>query len=143
MTPFPVAEYPHRAVYVVDWDATCVNEVWPGMGDWLPPDPVTGITPQEYLRELSARGKTVIWSLRLHDYEVDDVTPRPPGAVQADRELMRKMLNDAGLFAVSIYPNGRGKPPGRFYIDDRAVRFTSWGAVLDEINERERDRQGD
>jgi hypothetical protein len=128
-------EYPNRAVYCVDWDGTCVEEVWPGMGDWLP-------GAVEALRELSSRGKTVIFSLRLHDYEPDDETKRPETAALADFRLMRAMLDEAGLFNVAIYPNGRGKPPAKFYIDDRAVRFENsrgdgWLKVMAEVNVRE------
>lgn len=132
-----MTDYPNRAVYVVDWDGTCVEEVWPGMGDWLP-------GAVDALRELSSRGKTVIYSLRTHNYEVDDVTPRRP-VDQVDETLaIRRMLDEAGLHDIEVYPNGRGKPPGKFYIDDRAVVFSGdpdgWERVLDEITEREKVR---
>jgi hypothetical protein len=105
------------------------------MGDWLP-------GAVEALRELSSRGKTVIFSLRLHDYEPDDETKRPETAAWADFDKMRAMLDEAGLHDVSIYPNGRGKPPAKFYIDDRAVRFENsrgdgWLKVMAEVNVRE------
>ena len=64
-------------MFVVDWDGTCVEEVWPGMGDWLP-------GAVEALRAMSAVGKTVIYSLRCHYYEEDDFTPRPRGASHAE-----------------------------------------------------------
>ena len=123
-------EHPSRAVYVVDWDGTCVEEVWPGMGDWLP-------GAVDALRELSFRGKTVIYSLRCHEYEMDDVTLREPGAPRAELNAIRKMLDEAGLENVEVYANGRGKPPGRFYIDDRAIHFKSWDQALTEIEVRE------
>lgn len=131
-------EHPNRAVYVVDWDGTCVEEVWPGMGDWLP-------GAIDALRELSSRGKTVIYSLRTHYFEIDDETPRDPFAPAEEVAAIRKMLDDAGLHDIEVYPNGRGKPPGRFYIDDRAVVFSgdpdSWERVLEEIEEREKVRR--
>jgi hypothetical protein len=116
-----------RAVFVVDWDGTCVNEVWPGMGDWLP-------GAIDALREMSALGKTVIWSLRCHLYEMDDVTLRPTCDVDREVAAIRAMLDAEGLHDVEVYPPDRGKPPGRFYVDDRAVRFTGdWREVMEVI----------
>lgn len=129
-----MSEHPERPVYVVDWDGTCVEEVWPGMGDWLP-------GAVEGLRELSKRGKVVIYSLRCHEYEMDDVTPRPPGAALVEAVKIRRKLDAAGLSDVDVYMNGRGKPPGRFYIDDRAVRFRSWDQTLTEIEVREEQQE--
>ena len=118
-----------RAMFVVDWDGTCVEEVWPGMGDWLP-------GAVEALRAMSAIGKTVIYSLRCHRYEMDDVTPRPAGAPEWQESCIRRKLDKAGLHDVQVYPSNRGKPPGKFYIDDRAIRFDGdWGAVLEVIRE--------
>lgn len=125
-----MTDYPRRAVYVVDWDGTCVDEVWPGMGDWLP-------GAVEALRELSSKGKTVIWSLRCSEYEEDDRTLRPVGAALAEANGIRRMLDAAGLENVEVYANGRGKPPGRFYIDDRAIHFKSWDQALTEVEVRE------
>jgi hypothetical protein len=129
------AKHPNRAVYCVDWDGTCVEEVWPGMGDWLP-------GAVEALRELASRGKTVIYSLRLHYFEEDDETPRDVADFHRQRQQMRRMLNDAGLHDIDIYPNTRGKPPAQFYIDDRAVRFDNsrgngWDRAIWQINVRE------
>lgn len=128
------AEHPNRAVYVVDWDGTCVEEVWPGMGDWLP-------GAVEALRELSSKGKTVIYSLRCHQYEQDDLTARTPESIATEVTGIRAMLDAAGLHDVEVYPNGRGKPPGRFYIDDRAVQFKSWDQALTDIEIREERRE--
>jgi hypothetical protein len=114
-------------MFVVDWDGTCVEEVWPGMGDWLP-------GAVDSLRTLSQIGKTVIYSLRCHEYEVDDITPRAEGAPAAEAQAIRKMLDDAGLHDVEVYPNDRGKPPARYYIDDRGIRFEGdWDAVLSKV----------
>lgn len=128
--------HPNRAVYVVDWDGTCVEEVWPGMGDWLPGAILA-------LRELSSRGKTVVYSLRCHEYEACDTLRRPLHAPLREQLSIRRMLDEAGLHDVDVYPNGRGKPPGKFYIDDRAVRFDgNWGNVLREVSEREEPQKG-
>jgi hypothetical protein len=130
-------EHPERAVYVVDWDGTCVEEEWPGMGDWLP-------GAVSALKQLSARGKTVIYSLRCHKYEMDDVTPRHGGDVAFEYSRVRAKLDEAGLQDIDIYPPDRGKPPGRFYIDDRAVRFQDdWGQALQEIWTREAEREAE
>jgi hypothetical protein len=127
-----VAETAHatRAVFVVDWDGTCVEEVWPGMGDWLP-------GAIEALREMSAIGKTVIYSLRCNRYEMDDATRRPAGAPEHEEAAIRQMLDAEGLHDIEVYPHDHGKPPGRFYVDDRAVRFTGdWREVMEVIRGR-------
>lgn len=117
-------EYPHRPMFVVDWDGTCVEEVWPGMGDWLP-------GAVESLRALTRLGKVVVWSLRCHLYEMDDRTPRPRGQAGLEMAAIRRMLGEAGLSDIEVYPPNRGKPPGLFYIDDRAVRFDgNWTETL-------------
>ena len=125
---------PTRAVYVVDWDGTCVTEEWPGMGDWLP-------GAVDALRELASRGKTVIYSLRCHLYEMDDLTPRPQASVWFEVDRVREKLDAAGLDDIEVYPPDRGKPPGKFYIDDRAVQFDAsrggWNAALLDIELRE------
>lgn len=117
-------------MFVVDWDGTCVEEVWPGMGDWLP-------GAVDALRWMSSVGKTVIYSLRCSEYEVDDVTPRNPADVRWEQGRIRSKLIAAGLHKVEVYPNGRGKPPGKFYVDDRGVRFEGdWQPVLEFIQSR-------
>lgn len=133
-----MTKYPERAVYVVDWDDTCVeeydengNRYWPKMGPWKP-------GAVEALRLLANRGKTVIYSLRCHLYEMDDVTPRS-GLDWTDQVLgIRRMLEAADLHDIAVYPPNRGKPPGEFYIDDKAVRFRGrWSGVIEEIVIRE------
>lgn len=128
------AEFPNRAVFVVDWDDTCVVErrpdgslYWPDSGPWLPGAP-------EALRELSRAGKTVIYSLRGHLYERDDKTRRSPEAVEESISVIRRMLDAEGLQEIEVYPPDRGKPPAMFYIDDKAVRFTGdWSSTLKEV----------
>lgn len=115
-----------RTKYVVDWDGTCVEERWPDMGDWLP-------GAIESLHALVADGKTVIYSLRCSEYELDDVTLRPEGAAAAEAQRIRNMLDAAGLQSIEIFPNDRGKPHGKYYIDDRAVAHGSWYATMSYI----------
>lgn len=125
------SSHPTRAMFVVDWDGTCVEETWPECGAWLP-------GAVDSLRYLSGIGKTVIYSLRCHEYEVDDVTRRPRGAVYLEQLKIRIMLNQAGLHDIDVYPNNRGKPPGLYYIDDRGVRFRgNWEETIEEIQGRE------
>lgn len=124
------AEHPNRADFVVDWDGTCVEEVWPGMGGWLP-------GAVEALRLLALKGKVVIYSLRCHLYEMDDSTARPHTDVAHEVFAIRRMLDEAGLHDVLIYPPNRGKPPGKVYIDDRAVHFNgNWADALKEVYAR-------
>ena len=120
-------EYPNRPMFAVDWDGTCVDEVWPGMGDWLP-------GAVDALRTLSSYGKTVIFSLRCHLYEMDDETPRPRGASGLEMAAIRTMLTEAGLHDIDVYPPNRGKPPALFYVDDRGLRFEGdWQPIIEFI----------
>ena len=136
MTSYSEPEYPTRSKYVVDWDGTCVEECWPEQGDWLP-------GAVEALRQMADDGRVVIYSLRCHLYEMDDVTPRYQGAVAESVRLIREKLDSAGLYDVRIYPPDRGKPPGKYYIDDRAVHYDgSWTRVLALIGAREMERNG-
>jgi hypothetical protein len=114
---------PQRPVYCVDWDGVCVEESWPEMGDWLP-GAIDGLT------KLAEKGKTVVFSARCNRLEYDGVTPRPPGASLLEEARIRAMLTEAGLPDVEVYPAGLGKPPAKYYIDDRAVRHHSWGWTL-------------
>lgn len=129
-------EFPTRAKYVVDWDGTCVEECWPEQGDWLP-------GAIDALRTLADDGPVVIYSLRCHLYEMDDVTRRPECDVLASHDGIRQKLDAAGLHDVRVYPPNRGKPPGKYYIDDRAVHYDgSWSRVLALIGAREMERNG-
>lgn len=128
-------EFPTRSKYVVDWDGTCVEESWPEQGDWLD-------GAREALRKLADDGPTVIYSLRCHLYEMDDATRRPDCDVEASVAGIRKMLDEAGLHDVRVYPPDRGKPPGKYYIDDRAVHYDGdWKRVLALIGVREAERR--
>lgn len=133
-----MAEYPNRPVFVVDWDGTCVAEYredgtayWPEMGPWLPPDPVTGVTPQDALHELSRRGKTVIFTARLNTLAYNHVDYNTPEYMEEQTATVRRYLDEAALEHIDIYPAGYGKPCGEFYIDDKALTFRgNWTDVL-------------
>jgi hypothetical protein len=118
------------AKYVVDWDGTCVSEEWPGMGEWLP-------GAVEALKKLHADGGVVICTLRTHYYEPGDRIRRPPEAQEFEVARIRAKLDAAGLQDIPIYPNDRGKAPGKYYIDDRAIQFNphkgGWRDVLRRV----------
>lgn len=123
--------YPNRPVYVVDWDGTCVEEIWPDMGDWLP-------GAIDSLHELASRGKTVVYSTRLNVMEYGHDEIRPSTIVETETQLMREMLDQAGLRHVDIYPSNLGKPPGEFYIDDKALSFSgNWTTTMEMLNAAE------
>ena len=131
MTPEPL-------LFAVDWDNTLVQEYkedgtryWPDSGDWLP-------GAVDALRQLSSYGRVAIFSLRTHLYEVGDLEPRSYSDVEYQYDLMRKMLDAAGLRDVEVYDTGRGKPPARYIIDDKGVRFAgSWRPILQFIESAE------
>ena len=128
-------QFPTRAKYVVDWDGTCVEECWPEQGDWLP-------GAVDALRALADDGPVVIYSLRCHLYEMDDLTARPQCDVDASVLGIERMLARAGLHDIRVYPPNRGKPPGKYYIDDRAVRYDGdWMRTMLEIRMREWERR--
>jgi len=118
-------------MFVVDWDGTCVAEEWPGMGDWLPGAVFA-------LSQLAELGTTVIYSVRCSLTELDATTPRDPEAVKFETDRVRAKLDSAGLTYIGIYPPDRGKPAGKYFIDDRAVHFTNWSDTLALINLKER-----
>ncbi len=121
---------PERPMFVVDWDGTCVEEEWPGMGDWLP-------GAVHSLNELSKMGTTVIYSVRCSIYDLDAVTPRKPEQIMFEMDRVRAKLDSAGLQHIGIFPPNRGKPAGKYFIDDRAVHFTSWSDTMALINGKE------
>jgi hypothetical protein len=112
-----------RYTYAIDWDGTCVEEIWPGMGDWLP-------GAAEALQQLSSEASVCIYSLRLSPYELDGITLRPHGASQFEYNRIREKLNSAGLEAIDIYPPWRGKPAADYLIDDRAGFDGDWRRFL-------------
>ena len=110
---------------VVDWDGTCVNEVWPGQGDWLP-------GAVDTLKSFLAEGwDVVIFSTRLSKKNVDEVTDFDG---HEDTVLaLRRKLDDAGLQEVDIWLKD-WKPGAVYYIDDKAIRFEGkWYDVVKQI----------
>jgi hypothetical protein len=113
----------------IDWDGTCVKELWPREGDWLP-------GAQEGLRALAAQYDVYIWTTRIVGREYEDwhrVVPQE----QVDKQFayIRRMLDNADLGHVNIfvsYPDhGVGKLSAKAYVDDRAIRFEGdWPATV-------------
>ena len=106
------------ATIAVDWDGTCVGYRRFG-------DPLNAELPDEWLpgavealRKLSARASVVIWTCR---------TLMPEG-----EDSIRDMLDEAGLTRVHIHV-GSGKTIALAYVDDRAVRFSSWEEQLPQL----------
>lgn len=110
----------------VDWDGTCVEQVWPEEGDWLPGavEALRALAPHFHIAILSCRVAPV-------DFNADHV-PRDPELVAREINYIERMMLDVGFthdqFEVWTRPY---KPPAVFYIDDRAIPFTGdWGQVL-------------
>jgi len=112
---------------VVDWDGTCVESVYPGMGSWLPGS-------VEALTELIGAGFDVaIASTRFAPVELDEVTPLPEGQPEREMAKIRAILDEVGLRKVTIWDKS-WKPGALAYIDDKAVRYETWGTVLDDLD---------
>lgn len=109
---------------VVDWDGVCVPERYPDRPrKWLPGAPAA-------LAAFLAKGCDVkIHSCRTHSMARDFNGPNPDQ--QGEVIYIRKMLDSAGLHRVGIVLDD--KPPADLYIDDRAVRFENWEAILREL----------
>jgi hypothetical protein len=123
--------FPNKPVAAVDWDGTCVYELYPGMGDWLPgaKEGLMQLTRRYHVYINSARFAPVVfqqWHLAL-----------PPGQVENEIAAVRKMLDDAGLKRVDIWTSPF-KIPAKIYIDDRAIHFTNWSETMLEVKARDK-----
>ena len=113
---------------VVDWDGTCVEQVWPEHGDWLP-------GAVEALHAfLNAGLEVYIYTTRLAPRQIDEVTQVKRTDRERERRIIREQLDAAGLEDVHIWRRP-WKPGALAYVDDKAVRFNGdWmevvGAVL-------------
>lgn len=99
----------------IDWDGTCVTNAYPDMGIWLP-------GAVETLTRLKRKYELVIHSCRVADFETDERTPID-GGIEARK--IEAMLTDAGLKNIEVWRRPY-KPPAAFYVDDKAIRFTTW-----------------
>lgn len=123
-------------MFAVDWDGTCVEAVWPELGDWLP-GAVDG------LRRLDAIGKVVIHTCRVAPWEFDARSEwrlwRDPRETQSEIDGVRRMLDEQGLGHIEVWTRDF-KPPALVYIDDRGYRFDGdWDAAAtfaESLNER-------
>lgn len=115
---------------VLDWDGTCVEEIWPGNdGDWLP-------GAVDSIKEMLDAGyEVMIHSTRLSKMDVDEVTPFE-GHEETVRHI-REKLQKAGLHEVGIWLQD-WKPGAIAYIDDKAIKFSgNWEEIMKEINKIE------
>lgn len=120
---------PEPPVFAVDFDGTCVENVWPDMGDWLP-GAVDG------LKALDELGTVVIHSCRVASVNIDGSPRTESETYQAKFEVQDK-LKEAGLGHLEVWTRPY-KPPAMVYIDDRALQFNpaglqSWDWVLNQV----------
>jgi hypothetical protein len=108
----------------VDFDRVLFHHVdWGGHEQYG--EPVAGA--REALGEIRRMGfRIMVWTTR------------------SQRDIIRAALEKHGIPFDYINENpdqpqeiNPSKPVADYYIDDRAVRFTTWQAVLEEIRERE------
>jgi hypothetical protein len=116
----------------VDWDGTCVEEVWPERGEWL-------AGAREALGLLADTFDVYIWSTRIVNREYEDWhRVRPDGVAQSEIDYIRTMLDRADLQDVHIfesYPDhGVGKISVKAYVDDKAIRYEGdWNVTYMQI----------
>lgn len=122
--------FPNKPVLAVDWDATCVEAVYPLEGNWLP-------GAKEALRELQKKFKVYIFTCRIAPVEHGQ-WDKPLNEEKVVREVayIRQMLDDARLRRVGIWQESF-KLPAELYIDDKGLHFQNdWNAVISQVTER-------
>lgn len=116
---------------IIDWDGTAVPSVWPGHAEEFMP----GF--EEAMRALHKAGvKLTIFSARLSPWDPWTGKRRPAHVVATETQIIRDMLDRAGLTFVRIWTR-EGKPGGSVYVDDKGLRYggrpNSWAAVTEQI----------
>lgn len=121
-----------KPIIAVDWDGTCVEQVWPKQGKWLP-------GAVRALERLTLDYTVYIWSTRIVGVSYYDWS-KPLQAETVNKEIayIRRMLDKAGLDEVEVFVSYPGDRPGKLsavaYIDDKAVRFEgNWPKTLRQL----------
>jgi hypothetical protein len=111
----------------IDWDGTCVEEVWPEHGDWLP-------GAVKALQTLHKHYEIVIFTLRVAPVYQDEVTPHPN--VEEQALAIQQKLASIGLHGIEVWRRNY-KPPCIHFIDDRGIRFSgNWRPIVRELTGR-------
>jgi len=85
----------------------------------------------EGLKELRRRGfRVIIYSCRFSPAAYEGCKETLEGALERVKRVFKKY----GIIYDSIWL-GRGKPLADYYIDDRAIQFTTWEEVLLKVKE--------
>jgi hypothetical protein len=121
-------------IIAVDWDGTCVEDVYPECGEWLP-------GAVKALRAFDSIGTVIIHSVRVAPVAPfkDGKVPLPgeevpiPDQAESEYQYIRSMLDKVGLGHIEIWRRPY-KPPADIYIDDRALCFEGdWEDTLREV----------
>jgi hypothetical protein len=123
------------SVVALDLDGTLIESRWPGMGEWFP-------GAKEAVHTLLNAGHSCyIFSARTSS-AWPDKSERTPAQVYLAISSVRTLLDDAGLYEVSIW-DGVGKPFWDLLVDDKALYHPggprSWRITLPKILARVRD----
>ena len=125
----------HQAV--IDWDGTAVPAMWPERATEFMPGFVKA------MRRLHEAGwKIVIFSARLNPYDPWTSRRRDPAHMAEEWQVIRDMLDHAGLTFVDIWMK-EGKPGGTVYVDDKAERYNGTKRSWDRLTEKILLRAGD
>lgn len=115
----------------IDWDGTLVTNTWPAQSKVWQPGAI------EALRKLTTFARVVVHTSRVAPMHwPDEVTPKDPGAVQAEINYIRQMLDDAGFPDVEIWTKP-WKLGANAYVDDKGVHYTghpkAWDHLVDKL----------
>ena len=119
----------HSNAIAVDLDGVILNFNW---DSWVRND-------MKYFGTPIKGAKRALVKLRRRGYKIIIHTCRTNPVLNSNYSLEELYVKVERILTKNEIPHdeiwlGAGKPLADYYIDDRAVKFESWGQVLKEIN---------